>query len=240
MQAAFAETEYRDRLRRGREALQKAQLDGAICVAPEHLNYFAGYDAHTHFDEQALVFSAGSDEPTLIVRDGDIGTAQSMSWVGDKRGYSLESGGAAPLVTAVAEEKGLVVGRIGIELYSYAFNVGYYLGLSTGLGPGRISWIPPRFWDGCGLLNPRPSSSTYAKHRRIIWPGSKRRWQQRSRASPKSSGQVRSSTRFAGTGAITRRCRPGSGVESAPRLATQPRALGSCAITSRRCSPLRG
>lgn len=136
MQAAFAETEYRDRLRRGREALQKAQLDGAICVAPEHLNYFAGYDAHTHFDEQALVFSAGSDEPTLIVRDGDIGTAQSMSWVGDKRGYSLESGGAAPLVTAVAEEKGLVGGRIGIELYSYAFNVGYYLGLSAGLGPG--------------------------------------------------------------------------------------------------------
>ncbi len=46
---AFPEDEHRARLARARRVLAGAGLSGCISVAPELLNYFGGYDAHTHF-----------------------------------------------------------------------------------------------------------------------------------------------------------------------------------------------
>ena len=79
------------------------------------------------------------------MRDGDLGTAQ-MSWVGDQRGYNLEDGGAAPMASAVANEKGLKGARVGIEFHCYALNVGYYLGLADRLG-GKTELV-----DSTGIL----------------------------------------------------------------------------------------
>ena len=62
MGPAFPESEHRERLDRARQALRRAGLDGCICIAPEHLYYIGGYDAHTHFSEQGLVFTTGDDQ----------------------------------------------------------------------------------------------------------------------------------------------------------------------------------
>lgn len=134
IEPAFSQTEYRERLHRARVALRQAGMDGVLCIAPEHLNYFVGYDAHTFFDEQALIFSVDDDEPTLIVRDGDIGTARAMACVGNQRAYNLDEGGAALLAGRVTREKGLLGGTLGIEYGSFALNVGYYLRLLDALG----------------------------------------------------------------------------------------------------------
>ena len=53
--SALAEAEHRTRIERARQTLAENRLDGAICVAPEHIFYFGGYDAHTHFSEHARV-----------------------------------------------------------------------------------------------------------------------------------------------------------------------------------------
>ncbi|MCH7996960.1 MAG: aminopeptidase P family N-terminal domain-containing protein, partial [Chloroflexi bacterium] len=71
MGPAFPESEHRERLQRAREAMRHAGLDGCICVAPEHLYYIGGYDGHTYYWEQGLVFTEVYDEPTLVVRDVD-------------------------------------------------------------------------------------------------------------------------------------------------------------------------
>ena len=90
---AFSESEYRGRVARAKEALREAGLDCAVCVGPELINYYAGYDAHTFFQFQGLVFGPGDDEPTFVMRDVDIGRAEVTSWVSDVRLYRQRSGG---------------------------------------------------------------------------------------------------------------------------------------------------
>ena len=87
MTFAFTEAEHRTRIERARQTLAEKRLDGAICVAPEHIFCFGGYDAHTHFSEQALVFSVDDDEPTFIMRDADRACATETSRVEDVRCY---------------------------------------------------------------------------------------------------------------------------------------------------------
>ena len=107
MGPAFAESEHRERLSRARQALAQAGLDGCVCVAPEHLYYLGGYDAHTHFSAQALVFSVSEEEsPTLVIRDADIACATETSWVRDVCTYHHGSEEPAELVAAVARERG--------------------------------------------------------------------------------------------------------------------------------------
>ena len=93
MTFAFTEAEHRTRIERARQTLAEKRLDGAICVAPEHILYFGGYDAHTHFSEQALVFTVDDDEPTFVMRDADRACATETSWVEDVRwGYGVGIG----------------------------------------------------------------------------------------------------------------------------------------------------
>ena len=108
MGPAFSESEHRERLDRARQALRRAGLDGCICIAPEHLYYIGGYDAHTHFSEQALVFTTGDDEPTLVIREVDEPLANETSWVRDLRTYHFGSDNAAEIIAGVAKEKGIL------------------------------------------------------------------------------------------------------------------------------------
>ena len=71
MPPAFLESEYRDRLARARNLLRDQGLDGCICIAPELLYYFAGHEAYTFFSDQALIFTTGDDEPSLVIREVD-------------------------------------------------------------------------------------------------------------------------------------------------------------------------
>ena len=74
MTFAFTEAEHRARIERSRQTLAENRLDGAICVAPEHIFYFGGYDAHTHFSEiewagaiEHALRASGSEYPAMPV-----------------------------------------------------------------------------------------------------------------------------------------------------------------------------
>ena len=141
MTFAFTEAEHRTRIERARQTLAENRLDGAICVAPEHIFYFGGYDAHTHFSEQALVFTVNDDEPTFIMRDADRACATETSWVEDVRYYHFgahRSESATPVIAEVLREKGLYGKRVSIELETYALTGGYLERLSEALGPTEL------------------------------------------------------------------------------------------------------
>src|SRR5215467_9697567 len=90
MGPAFPESEHRERLGKIREAADREGFDGCVCVAPEHLYYIAGYDNFTGgTSEQALIFTTGNDEPTLIIRDVDLPLALDTSWLKDIRTYHV-------------------------------------------------------------------------------------------------------------------------------------------------------
>ncbi len=138
MEAAFTEEEHRERLARARLAIAQKGYDCCICVAPEHIYYLAGYDAHTHFGAQAFVFTPGDDEPTLVIRDFDLTLAADTSWVRDVRLFNAGTDDPVELMAAVAREKGLANGIVGIDLQTFALPGALALSLVSALAPARV------------------------------------------------------------------------------------------------------
>ena len=137
--AAFDVSEHHERMARARAALSAAKLDACVAVAPEHLYYFGGYDSWVSVNSpQAMIFTAGDDAPTLILRNVDIPLARETSWVEDIRTYQLHEDDYGQLVADVLAEKGVTSGRVGIETQSYALPHALGIELSTALGGMEI------------------------------------------------------------------------------------------------------
>ncbi len=138
--AAFAESEFRDRIARARMALKAAGFDLCIAMAPEHLYYLAGYDSWVGVNSpQALIFSvADSDVPTIVLRNADIALARESAWVSDLRTYHLLLEDPAALMAEVAREKGLKSGRVAIEMATYALPAAFEKQLAAALAPARL------------------------------------------------------------------------------------------------------
>jgi len=135
---AFTEQEHRQRVKRAQEVLKQARLDCCICVAPELLYYFAGYEAHTHFSIQAFVFGPNDDEPTLIIRDVDRGRVEVTSWVSDVRYYRHVAQDPVELVANAVKERVTSPRRIALDLKSYALTGTYALRLVELLRPAQF------------------------------------------------------------------------------------------------------
>lgn len=130
---AFPEAEHRERLARARFAIAQSQLDAVVCVAPEHLYYLAGFDGHTQFSLQALVFGAAK-EPTLVFRDVDILNARESSWIADMRVYHHGVDDPIALIAEAAREHAGPQGRIGVCFDTYALPGAAALRLVAALG----------------------------------------------------------------------------------------------------------
>ena len=138
MPPAFSESEYKERLARARELLRAKGLDGCICIAPELLYYFAGHEAYTFFSDQALVFSTGDDEPSLILREVDIPVSRETAWISDFRPFHYGKDDPADLVGEAVREKGLGGKKIGADLGSFSASAGYVERLRDVLAPAQI------------------------------------------------------------------------------------------------------
>jgi Xaa-Pro aminopeptidase len=137
--AAFPEDEHRSRLARLRTLMRERGIEHCISVAPESLYYYAGYDSWVSVNSpQALIFTAGEDEPTIVLRDTDLSLAYESSWVRDIRAYRLMFDDVAAMIAGVAKEKGLRGGRVAVEIQSYAIPHALGLALAAALAPAEI------------------------------------------------------------------------------------------------------
>ncbi|CAN5165012.1 Xaa-Pro peptidase family protein [soil metagenome] len=137
--ATFTEAEHRQRLAAVRASLRKRGIDWCICMAPENLYYYGGYDSWVSVNSpQALIFATDGGEPTIVLRDTDIALVEETSWVQDIRIYRLMSDDVPGLIASVTAEKGMKAGRVAIELQSYA--VPYSLGaaIARAIAPAII------------------------------------------------------------------------------------------------------
>jgi len=153
--AAFSEDEHRARLERVRSLMRHRGIEHCISVAPESLYYYGGYDSWVSVNSpQALIFTAGDDEPTIVLRDTDLSLAYESSWVRDIRPYRLMFDDVAVAIANASREKGLRGGRVAIEIQSYAIPHALGLALAAALAPAEIV-------DGTVLLGlPRLIKST--------------------------------------------------------------------------------
>lgn len=144
--ASFSETEHRARLAKARRLLREAGIGHCLCVAPESLYYYGGYDSWVSVNSpQALIFSTEDDEPTIVLRDTDVPLARENSWINDLRPYRLMSDDIPALMAQVAGEKGLRNGKVAIETQSYALS--HHLGQAI-----ARALVPARMIDATALL----------------------------------------------------------------------------------------
>lgn len=137
--ASFPEAEHRQRLAKARRALDEAGIGCCICVAPEHLFYYGGYDSWVGVNSpQALIFTPGSDEPTIVVRNVDRPLVTETSWVADIRTYHMHRDDPAALIAEVVAEKGCAGDPLGIEAGSYALTWGWGRHLGRALAPSEL------------------------------------------------------------------------------------------------------
>ena len=133
---AFSESEYRGRIERLRTSMSNARLDCVLCVGPELICYFSGYDAHTHFSEQALVIGQ-EGEPALVIRDVDVAPAEDSSWVQDLRLYHFGENGGETQVSRSVLDLSPGARRIGLDLGNGACSGQYALRLIEALKPAE-------------------------------------------------------------------------------------------------------
>ena len=138
MPPAFPESEYRARLSRARDLLRNQGMDGCICIAPELLYYFAGHEAYTFFSDQALIFTTGDDEPSLVIREVDEPVSRETACITDFRTFHYGQDDPADLVGDAVREKGLDGGKIAVDIGSFSASAGYVQRLGNVLASSRI------------------------------------------------------------------------------------------------------
>lgn len=134
--ATFDEAEHRERLARARQAMREAGLRCLVCCGPENGYYIGGYDSWTAMNSpQALVFTDGDDEPTLLVRNVDLPLATESTWIADLRTYHLNRDNPAGLVAEILAEKSVTGGRVGLDLQTAAVTGAWLRLLEQALSP---------------------------------------------------------------------------------------------------------
>ena len=135
--SAFDRAEFEERFSRARQAI--AQAGACVMIAPENLYYFAGYESWVSVNSpQALIFTPGSDSPTLLLRDVDLPLALETTWVGDIQTYNLVADDFAGRVHDILKTKGVAGNDVAIELASYALPAALGDALRAALAPAAL------------------------------------------------------------------------------------------------------
>ncbi|MDH3468872.1 MAG: aminopeptidase P family N-terminal domain-containing protein, partial [Gammaproteobacteria bacterium] len=115
---AFTREEHQTRLKRAQLLMQENDLAACICVSPELIYYFSGYEAHTHhaIGSQAMILSVEGDEPILIMRDGDAPQADESLVLGSLQLFRLGAIDLAVLIGNCITGMGLEGKMIGLDM----------------------------------------------------------------------------------------------------------------------------
>lgn len=122
---AFPAEEYRGRLQRTQAEMAKHSLPVLLLHQPENIFYLSGLDQVGYFSYQALAVPSRGD-PALIVRDMELPTARSTSWVAN---HTIYSDAADPITVWLDATRraldglGLAGGRIGVDEHSWFLTI---------------------------------------------------------------------------------------------------------------------
>ena len=84
MAPPFTQSEYADRLKRVRTAMQQQGFDVLIIGDPDNVNWLTGYDAWSFYTPQIMVVGL-EIEPTWLGREMDAGAAAFTTYLPDEQ-----------------------------------------------------------------------------------------------------------------------------------------------------------
>jgi Xaa-Pro dipeptidase len=133
---AFSTAEFKARLARVRERMQRQGIDVLLANAPENITYLTGYQTSGYFAYQALIVPEHG-APLLLIRHLERGNVAEYSWLSDvavwKEGEDIVAKTLDLLRAAGAHTR-----TLGIEEESWFLTVGMAEALRAGLPSSRI------------------------------------------------------------------------------------------------------
>jgi len=84
MPPPFKKDEYRDRLKRVREAMLDNNFDALVIGDPSNINWLTGYDAWSFYTPQIMIVGIELD-PTWLGREMDAGAASFTTYLGTEQ-----------------------------------------------------------------------------------------------------------------------------------------------------------
>ena len=75
----FEKKEYKERLKKVKELMQKKGIDLLVSHDPANMNYLTGYDAWSFYYAQSVLVHINEDEPICFLRAQDAGGAYIKS-----------------------------------------------------------------------------------------------------------------------------------------------------------------
>ena len=80
----FTKEEYKIRLKKVQDSMQKKGIELLISQDPSNMNYLTGYDAWSFYYAQCVIVHANADEPICFVRNQDVGGAYIKTYLKDE------------------------------------------------------------------------------------------------------------------------------------------------------------
>jgi ectoine hydrolase len=134
---AFEPTEYHDRLRRVRERMAAAGLDGLIVTDPANMNYLTGYDGWSFYTPQCVVVPAEGDV-VLCTRQMDatgarLTTFLDNDWILGFPDDFVQQRDRHPMewIADELDRRGVLGGKVGLEMDAYFFTPRAYEALRS-------------------------------------------------------------------------------------------------------------
>ena len=136
----FDKIEYKERLQKVKEAMQKKGIDLLVAHDPANMNYLTGYDAWSFYYAQCVLVHINEDEPICFLRAQDAGGGYIKTYVQPKNiiVYDEKYIHTWPLhpyqyLVEVIKERKWDKSSIGLEMDSHYFTAFCYETIKKGL-----------------------------------------------------------------------------------------------------------
>ena len=79
----FPEEEFKRRVRKTQEMMDKSGLEMLLVMDPANMNYLTGYDGWSFYVHQGVIVSLDAEQPFWFGREQDSNGARITSWLTD-------------------------------------------------------------------------------------------------------------------------------------------------------------
>ncbi len=141
----FTKTEYKERLIKVKDAMQKKDIDLMISQDPANMNYLTGYDAWSFYYAQCVIVHVNADEPICFVRAQDAGGAYIKTYLKNENiiKYHEKYIHSWPLhpydyLVEIIKQKKWDKLNIGLEMDSHYFTAYCYEKVKQGLPDAKL------------------------------------------------------------------------------------------------------
>lgn len=151
----FTEEEYRRRVRKTQESMDRQGIELLLVMDPANMNYLTGYDGWSFYVHQGVIVSLDEEMPCWFGREQDSNGARLTTWLDENhiKGYPdkyVQSRYIHTMqyVADLLRQKGWDKKRFGLEMDGYWFNARMFVELEEQLpnatlmdATNLVNWI---------------------------------------------------------------------------------------------------